>query len=121
VSLDGSLGANNTIVKALEVKTGVFDQGIEVTSSDLRTNGIGDCVIVRPNATWRNRGRGDEYLSCNVLNEGTIDFNSKGSSCPDDDEIWIRSDQFGTQRTWQGTGTFSMTDVDCRIKMCRAA
>jgi CSLREA domain-containing protein len=112
VSLDGSLGAINTFVKTLEIKTGVLDQGFEATSVDLLINGIGQCVIVRPNATWWNRGRGDETLSCNVLNEGTIDFNGKGSSCPDDDEILIRSADSPTQHTWEGTGTFSMTDVD---------
>jgi len=67
---------------------------------------------VRPGATWRNRGRGDETLSCDVLNEGTIEFNAVRQDCGDADEIQIRSSVTGTQRTWQGTGTFSMTDVD---------
>ncbi len=114
VSLDGSAGATNTQAAKLEVKTGVFDQGIDAASVDLLINGIGQCAIVRPGATWRNRGRGDEILSCNVFNEGTIDFNGRGTSCPDPDDIQIRSSEFGTQRTWEGTGTFSMTDVDVR-------
>ena len=35
-------------------------------------------------------------------------------SCGDADEIQIRSSVPGTQRTWEGPGTFSMTDVDVR-------
>jgi CSLREA domain-containing protein len=114
VSMDSSLGATSAQAARLEVKTGVFDQGIDSASVDLLINGIGQCVLVRPSATWRNRGRGDETLSCGVLNEGTIDFNGRGTSCPDPDDIQIRSSEFGTQRTWEGTGTFSMTDVDVR-------
>jgi hypothetical protein len=48
------------------------------------------------------------------LNEGTIEFNAAGNSCGDNDEIQIRSSVTGIQRTWVGTGTFSMTDVDVR-------
>jgi hypothetical protein len=112
VSLDGSAGATTTVVSQLTITRGVFDQGIESTSSDLLINGIGECVVVRPRAKWRNRGRGDEILSCGVINEGTIEFNSEGIPCGDDDEIQIRSSVPGLQRTWEGTGTFSMVDVD---------
>jgi len=112
VSVDASAGATNTVASQLTITGGVFDQGTDSTSADLLINGIGQCVVVRPRAKWRNRGRGDETLSCGVLNEGTIEFNSKGIPCGDDDEIQIRSSVPGLQRTWEGTGTFSMVDVD---------
>ncbi len=112
VSLDGSAGATNTIASKLTITSGVFDQGTDLASSSLIVSGTSRCVEVRPGATWRNRGRGDETLSCDVFNEGTIEFNAAGKSCGDDDEIQIRSSVTGTQRTWEGPGTFSMIDVD---------
>ena len=52
-------------------------------------------------------------------NGGSIIFNSNGTSCNDTADILIRSSNTSgvvgtTQRTWTGTGTFSMTDVDVR-------
>jgi CSLREA domain-containing protein len=114
VSLDGSAGATSTVVTTLTITNGVFDQGTDSASSDLLTGGVGQCVVVRPGKTWRNRGRGDETLSCDVHNEGTIEFNAVQQDCGDADEILIRSSVPGTQRTWEGSGTFSMTDVDVR-------
>jgi hypothetical protein len=37
------------------------------------------------------------------------------------DDILIRSSVSGTQRTWKGTGNFSMTDVDVQIRKFPAA
>jgi CSLREA domain-containing protein len=112
VSLDGSAGATNTVVSLLTITGGVFDQGTDLASSNLIMDGFSRCVDMGPNGTWRNRGRGDETLSCDVFNEGTIIFNSLGTPCGEDDEILIRSSETGTQRTWEGPGTFSMIDVD---------
>src|SRR5262249_46810511 len=68
-------------------------------------------VTVASGATWKNIGSGDLTLSGGVSNSGTITFNAGGTSCNDTDTIVIRSSNT-TQRTWTGTGTFSMTDVD---------
>ncbi|HKO45910.1 MAG TPA: C25 family cysteine peptidase, partial [Pyrinomonadaceae bacterium] len=97
--------AQNTTDSTLEIMAGVFSQG---TSFNL-TSGA---VTVSSGATWRNLGTGDVTLSSNVANSGTIDLNANGTPCGQTDDILIRSSVGGAQRTWSGTGTFSMIDVD---------
>ena len=58
VSLDGSAGAINTVASQLTVTSGVFDQGIESTSSDLLVGGIGQCVIVASQRNLAESGQG---------------------------------------------------------------
>jgi len=112
VSLDATNGASNDQVATLDVTAGVFDLGSAAFPSNFTCNGNGDVVTVRPGATWRWHGVGTLLLWGNVNNSGTIDFNSHGTSCPDNDDILIRSFPSGTQQTWKGNGTFSMTDVN---------
>src|SRR2546423_869821 len=107
-----SLGLDTNVGGVLTVGSGVFDQG---PSFSLFTTGTATNVIsVTAGATWRNIGTGDLILSSGVSNTGTISFNGGGTSCGDTDTIVIRSSVNGTQRTWSGTGTFSMIDVDVK-------
>ena len=84
---------------------GTFDQG---ASTDLTA----DTVSVGSGGTLKNLGTGDLKVGAGgVSNAGTINFNAGGGSCGDADGIVITSSSPGTQRTWSGSGTFSMTDV----------
>ncbi|MDT4967194.1 MAG: hypothetical protein QOJ64_1931, partial [Acidobacteriota bacterium] len=96
----GSLSATT-----LGVSAGTFDQG---GSADISTG----AVTVAASAVWTNLGTGDLTLSGDVSNSGTINFNANGTTCGQTDDILIRSSSTGTQRTWSGAGTFSLTDVD---------
>jgi len=111
VSLDGSAGATNTAAATLTVSIGVFDQGSGSASSNLSLTGTGDVATVTSNGTWQNFGTGDITLNGDVINNGFLEINANGKPCGQSDDILIRS-AGGTQRTWKGTGTFSMTDVD---------
>ncbi|HEY5838171.1 MAG TPA: cadherin-like domain-containing protein, partial [Pyrinomonadaceae bacterium] len=112
VSLDGSAGANNTAAATLTVINGVFDQGSDSASSNLSLTGAGDVATITLNGTWQNFGTGDITLNGDVSNNGSLEIDANARPCGQSDDILIRSSASGTQRTWKGTGTFSMTDVD---------
>lgn|GEM_PF-2901146 len=105
-TLAGDLGAQTLVVTA-----GTFDQG---ASFRVDTSGAGAVATIGASGTWQNFGTGDLVLSGNVSNAGTINFNGNGTGCNEiaTNDILIRSSASPTQRTWTGTGTFSMTDVD---------
>jgi hypothetical protein len=102
-----SLANNAAVSTALNVTSGVFDQG---ASSNLTSS----TVTVSSGATLQNLGTGDLTLSGSVANAGTINYNANGNTCGDNDDILIRSSASPTQRLWTGLGTFSMTDVDVK-------
>lgn len=102
-----SLASNTIVSTALNVTSGVFDQG---ASSNLTSN----TITVSSGATLQNLGTGDLTLSGGVANAGTINFNGNGNTCGDADDIVIRSSVNGAQRAWSGLGTFSITDVDVK-------
>src|SRR6185437_16293462 len=89
------------------ITNGKFDQG---TSSNLTSGAI----TVSSGATLQNTGTGDLTLSGDVANSGTITYNANGAACGGNDDILIRSSLNGAQRSWSGSGTFQMTDVDVR-------
>jgi CSLREA domain-containing protein len=97
--------AQNISDTALSITSGVFDQG---TVSSVASG----AVTVAAAGVWTNTGTGDLTLSGDVANSGRITFNANGTSCGDAKSILIRPNVGGTPRTWSGTGTFSMTDVD---------
>jgi uncharacterized repeat protein (TIGR01451 family)/CSLREA domain-containing protein len=108
-----SLAVDTTVGTALNVQRGIFSQAESGTADySLSTN----TVTVSAGATWRNLGKGDLKLSGNVQNEGTTNFNGNGAACNEQvsDDIAITSSSNGVARTWSGTGTFSMTDVDVK-------
>ncbi|HJQ25057.1 MAG TPA: C25 family cysteine peptidase [Blastocatellia bacterium] len=105
-----SLGANTTVSAALNINSGVFDQG---ATFNLTTN----TVTVSSGAKWQDVGSGAVTLSGDVANNsGTITFNGGTAACGEADAILIRSSVTGTQRLWSATGTpvFNMTDVDVK-------
>jgi hypothetical protein len=106
LNLGGSMTAL-TISNALNVSAGTFDQG---ASANLTSGPI----TVSSGATFKNLGTGDLTLSGNVSNGGTMTLNGSGTPCGDADAILIRSSVNGTQRSWSGAGTFSVTDVDVK-------
>ena len=100
---------------AVTLNQNASDTSLNVTSGTFSQAGTSNltsgAVTVSSGATWSNLGMGDLTLSGNVANAGTITFNASGASCGDADDIAISSSAGGTQRTWSGAGTFSMTDV----------
>lgn len=101
-----SLATDQTVSTALNVTSGILDQGATF-------NLTSGAVTVSSGATLRNLGTGDLTLSGGVSNAGTITFDGGGGGCGvGGDPILIRSSSSGTQRAWSGTGTFSMSDVD---------
>jgi hypothetical protein len=109
-----SLAKDTTVTQALNITSGKFDQG---ASFNLTTN----AVTVSLGATFQNQGTGDLTLSGDVSNSGTISFDGNGNTCGQPDDILIRSSVNGTQRAWNGVGTFSMTDVDVKDQAGTAA
>ncbi len=81
---------------------------------DLALNGI----TLAAAGKYTNIGAADLYLSGPVANSGTILFDGNGIGAGQPDDILIRSSVNGTQRNWQGPGTFSMTDVDVMDQTC---
>jgi CSLREA domain-containing protein len=109
VSLSGPNPGTTAITAALNINSGTFSQGASALDDfSVTTN----TATVAANGTWRNLGKGDLTLTGNVANAGQIIFNANGTPCGDSDDVLIRSSVPGTQRTWSGAGTFSMTDVD---------
>src|SRR5205807_6350810 len=105
-----SLARDQAISTALNISSGTFNQGASASDDFSVTANI---VLDASGATWQNLGKGDLTLSANVTNNGTIKFNANGAGCEEvaTNDIQIRSNNT-TQRTWSGSGTFSMTDVD---------
>src|SRR6185437_11981040 len=99
--------SQNVTDTSLNITNGKFDQG---TSSNLTSGAI----TVSSGATLQNTGTGDLTLSGDVANSGTITYNANGAACGGNDDILIRSSLNGAQRSWSGSGTFQMTDVDVR-------
>jgi hypothetical protein len=100
-----------TVNGALTVTSGIFDQG---ASSDLSMGSAGS-ISVAVAGTLKNLGTGDLTVgSGGVANAGTINYNSGGSACGDAKSILIRSSANGTQRSWTGAGTFTMSDLDVK-------
>jgi autotransporter-associated beta strand protein len=101
VTLTSSLIVSGT----LKVSGGTFDQG---ASFDLTAGTIN----VSSGATLKNFGTGDLFVGAGgVTNAGTINYDGSGAGCGGLDAIAINSSDNATQRSWSGTGSFSMTDV----------
>ncbi len=104
-SAGGTLNGNTVVNNALNISVGTFSQG---ATFNLTTN----TVTVSSGAAFQNVGTGDLTLSGNLSNSGTVTINANGIPCGDPDDILIRSSVTGVQRSWMGTGTFSIKDVN---------
>ncbi|MDD2942997.1 MAG: hypothetical protein PHC51_08545, partial [bacterium] len=98
--------ADITVNGALSVTDGIMAFN---PVNNLTVTGI---ATVAAAGSISNTGIGDLILGNSVSNSGTITFDSSGAGPGDADDIQIRSSVPGTRRNWQGTGIFSMTDVD---------
>lgn len=76
--------------------------------SDLRAGN----VTIGTNGRLVNDSSTTITLGGNVANSGRIDLQGGGADCPGDDQISIRSSVPGTQRQWNGAGTFRIVDAD---------
>ena len=106
------------------------DDNLTVQTNDLTVNGTlsvsdgeliqqrsitaGAITLTDATSKWTNTtDNANVTLAGDVNNTGIITFDA-----PTGDLILIRSSAAGTQRNWQGTGTFSMTDVDAEDQSC---
>ena len=95
-----------TVNGALTITDGELIQQVALTT--------GTVTLSDTTSKWTNvTDNANLVLSGNVSNAGTITFDA-----PTDDLIQIRSSIDGTQRNWQGAGTFNMTDVDVKDQTC---
>lgn len=101
-----TLASNLTLGGALTVTKGIFDQG---ASYNLTTGGA---VSVGANGTWSNTGTGDITLAGNVTNSGTVTLNGNAASCGEADDITITTSSVPTTRSWAGSGTYSLWDLN---------
>jgi hypothetical protein len=93
--------------QALNITSGTLDQGV---SFNLQTS---NTLTIGANGVLKDFGTGDLTLGGNLANGGIVNINGGGTGCSDPnvaDQILIRSTD--TPRTWSGTGTFSLVDVD---------
>jgi hypothetical protein len=93
--------------QTLNITSGVLDQG---ASFNLTAGPINIGAAGRLNSL----GTGDLTLLGNLANAGTLSLNGGGGGCGDADSILIRSSADGTPRTWSGSGSFFLTDVDVK-------
>ncbi len=97
---------NLSVTGALTVTDGELIQGLtNITLAGLTVAAAGK---------YSNSSTGDLTMSGAVSSAGTIAFDANGGGAGSADDILIRSSVLGTQRNWQGAGTFSMTDVDVK-------
>ena len=85
------------------------------TSYNLRAN---NAITVNQNTSLQNYSTSTSYIyvgSGGVFNNGFIDFNGGSDyNCAGADTVLIRSTSPGTKRSWSGSGTFRMRDVDVK-------
>jgi uncharacterized protein (AIM24 family) len=102
------LPANLTVNSTLTITSGRLSQANTY-------NLTAGAVTIGSNGTLRNWGTGSLTLGGNLSNSGTVDFNGGGDGiCGSATEVLIRSSINGTQRSWSGSGTFNMVDVDVK-------
>ena len=103
-----SLGASLTVQGTVSVTNGYLVQ-------DPSYNLTAGAITIEANGILRNYGTGTLTLGGNLSNSGTVDFNGGGDgNCGSATEAQIRSTVDGTQRSWSGSGTFKLVDVDVK-------
>jgi len=99
-----TVDADMVVAGTLHIQDGEMIQ----TTADLTLT----TVNMTAKAEYLNEGTGDLTLGGDINNDGLITFDASGGGPDDPDDILIRSTVFTTQRNWQGSGLFNMTDVD---------
>ena len=102
-------GSNLTVNGTLNVLSGMHNQ-VEAYSLTAGT------ISISAGAKLRNFGTGSLTLGAGGLaNSGTVDLNGGGdTSCGSATEIQILSTVNGTQRSWTGSGTFNLVDLNVK-------
>jgi hypothetical protein len=100
------LPANLTVNSTVTVTSGNLSQS--------NYNLTAGAITIGSSGTLRNWGTGSLTLGGNLSNSGTVDCNGGTSGCGSASELQIRSSVNGTQRSWSGSGTFNMVDVDVK-------
>ena len=78
-------------------------------------NVTADGISVSTGASYKNLSTGDLTLGVGgVSNSGTVTIDANGAGSGDNDDILIRSTVAGTQRSWTGSGTYDVADVDVK-------
>ncbi len=84
--------------------------GAVTPTSNVRTDGT---LSVLSGATFQKFGAFTLTTGVGgVSNAGTIELSGTTSACGETDNLLIRSSVLGTQRSWSGAGTFTISDVD---------
>lgn len=96
-----------TLGNAMSITHGTYNQAGSLSMTS------GTVTIASP-GTWSNVGTGAVTLAGAVSNSGVITLNSNnGSQCVDGaNSILVRSSVNNTLRSWSGTGTFNLYNLD---------
>ncbi|MBC7796448.1 MAG: carboxypeptidase regulatory-like domain-containing protein [Pyrinomonadaceae bacterium] len=109
--LNGNVGNSNTggslplSFPNMNLVSGFVEQG---SGANLSLGSFSSAL----GTSFINLGDGDLILAGNLTNNGFMNINGSGSGCPQPDAVLFRSSVAGTQRNWNGSGTFRITDVD---------
>lgn len=88
----------------------IIDGKLVQGALNLRAEGA-SAITIAHTGMWQNISTGNITLGGTVTNDGRIQINSNGIACGDADSIQIRSTA-AAQRSWVGSGSFVITDVD---------
>ncbi len=105
-------GSTLTINGAMTIEAGAISQG-SANLTVLDGQATGTAVTVGADGTWSNTSTGNITLGAAVSNAGTITLDGDGA-----DPIIIASSDGATQRNWQGSGSFNITDVNVSFQTC---
>lgn len=118
---DGDVTINKTPGSSVTLKSNVDwnagSQDVTITSGELNMGASSNIstttLTVGTAGHLSNNGTGDLTLAGTLTNSGSIRFLGNGT-CGGADDILIRSSSTGVQRSWNGTGSFTLQDVDVR-------
>ncbi|MBL8028196.1 MAG: hypothetical protein JNL74_17365, partial [Fibrobacteres bacterium] len=95
------------VTSGLNITQGILDQG---SASGIITGGA---VTIGASGKLINRGTGYDSLGGNLTNDGLVYLNG-GGYVAGETNIAVHSTAVGVDRTWSGTGTYFLTDVDIK-------
>ena len=102
-----TLASNLTLgtTQALNITSGILSQGASY-------NLTAGAITIASSGTLLNKGTGDLTLGGTLTNSGLVSLGA--GDCGGTDDILIRSSSTGVQRSWNGSGTFRLYDVDIK-------
>ncbi len=115
VTINKTPGSSVTLKSNADWNAG--SQDVTITSGELNMGASSNIstttLTVGTAGHLSNNGTGDLTLAGTLTNSGSIRFLGNGT-CGGADDILIRSSSTGVQRSWNGTGSFTLQDVDVR-------